>query len=216
MNDIAKNIKKLRQKKKLTQEELAEKLFVTRQAVSNWETGKNQPDVDMLKNLSEVLEVDIKDLLYGLPTDESRRKRFLFAIILCILAAAVWVILSLLWEGAMRRRVQFYDTHQAMIPILAVRPLAYCLTGAALSLWKELRPAKARVRCGLLAVGAALLGAYLFGMWAMYHGLGTYYYGWINWVGYYPWTFLIPGSLLFLGWPVKRGTSLPERKEEGT
>lgn len=41
MNDIGKNIKKLRQRNKLTQEELAETLRVTRQAVSNWETGKS-------------------------------------------------------------------------------------------------------------------------------------------------------------------------------
>ena len=42
MNDIMKNIKRLRQERGLTQEELAEKLHVTRQAVSNWETGVSQ------------------------------------------------------------------------------------------------------------------------------------------------------------------------------
>ena len=39
MSDIMKNIKRLRQRKGLTQEELGSKLHVTRQAVSNWETG---------------------------------------------------------------------------------------------------------------------------------------------------------------------------------
>lgn len=46
MNEVANSIKKLRQDKQLSQEQLAEQLHVTRQAVSNWETGKTQPDVD--------------------------------------------------------------------------------------------------------------------------------------------------------------------------
>ena len=63
MSDIMKNIKRLRQRKGLTQEELGSKLHVTRQAVSNWETGKNQPDIEILKSLAETLEVDVSELL---------------------------------------------------------------------------------------------------------------------------------------------------------
>ena len=46
MRDIGKNIRDLRTRKDMTQDELAEKLFVTRQTVSNYETGKSRPDVD--------------------------------------------------------------------------------------------------------------------------------------------------------------------------
>ncbi len=88
MSGIARNIKKLRQKKGLTQEELAEKLYVTRQAVSNWETGKNQPDVDTLKSLAEVLETDIKEVINGPAFDLDRRKRIRAAAVLCVLTAA--------------------------------------------------------------------------------------------------------------------------------
>ena len=42
MRDIGKNIRDLRVKQKMTQDELAEKLFVTRQTVSNYETGKRE------------------------------------------------------------------------------------------------------------------------------------------------------------------------------
>lgn len=42
MSEVSNSIKKLRQEKKLSQEELAEKLYVTRQAVSNWENGISQ------------------------------------------------------------------------------------------------------------------------------------------------------------------------------
>ena len=64
MNKIANNIKKYRQKQKMTQDELAEKLNVTRQAVSNWETGKTQPDIDTLAQIAEVFDISIEELIY--------------------------------------------------------------------------------------------------------------------------------------------------------
>ena len=59
MRDIGKNIKQLREENKLSQEQLAEKLFVTRQTVSNYETGRSRPDVEMLKKIAEVLDTDV-------------------------------------------------------------------------------------------------------------------------------------------------------------
>ena len=49
-------IYELRTKKGLSQEELAEKVFVTRQAVSRWETGETIPNIDTLKLLSKLFE----------------------------------------------------------------------------------------------------------------------------------------------------------------
>ena len=54
---------KLRTEKGLSQEELAEKLFVTRQAVSRWETGETQPNTETLKLLSGLFDVSINTLL---------------------------------------------------------------------------------------------------------------------------------------------------------
>ena len=65
MNAFDKNLKRLRIQRNLKQEELAEKLHVTRQTVSGWETGRRQPDLDMLKKLAEVLDIDMQELLYG-------------------------------------------------------------------------------------------------------------------------------------------------------
>ena len=45
-------IKSLREKKKMTQEELAEKIFVTGKAVSKWETGQGFPDISLVEPLS--------------------------------------------------------------------------------------------------------------------------------------------------------------------
>lgn len=53
----------LRTKKGLSQEELAEKVFVTRQAVSRWETGETTPNIDTLKLLSKFFDVSINTLL---------------------------------------------------------------------------------------------------------------------------------------------------------
>lgn len=56
-------ILKLRTGKGMSQDELAEKVFVTRQAVSRWETGLSVPDSDMLVSLSEALETPVSALL---------------------------------------------------------------------------------------------------------------------------------------------------------
>ena len=65
MNNIAANIKALRTARGLTQDVLAAQLHVTRQAVSNWENGKSQPDIDTLKNLAQALNVTAEELIYG-------------------------------------------------------------------------------------------------------------------------------------------------------
>lgn len=61
-------ILELRTQKGLSQEELAEKVFVTRQAVSRWETGETIPNIDTLKLLSELFDVSINTLL-GTPRE---------------------------------------------------------------------------------------------------------------------------------------------------
>ena len=47
----------------MSQEELAEKVFVTRQAVSRWETGETVPNIETLKLLSKLFDVSINTLL---------------------------------------------------------------------------------------------------------------------------------------------------------
>ena len=62
---IGKFIAQLRKEKKLTQDELAAKIPITRQAVSKWERGKTIPDPQTLLVLSDIFEVNINELLYG-------------------------------------------------------------------------------------------------------------------------------------------------------
>ena len=74
-------IHELRTRRSLSQDELAEKIFVTRQAVSRWENGETVPNVDTLKLLSKFFDVSINTLLgsprqlvcqcCGMPLDDS-------------------------------------------------------------------------------------------------------------------------------------------------
>ena len=62
---IGKYIKFLRERNNLTQEELAKKVPVTREAVSKWETGRRIPDIETLLILSNMFNVSIESLLSG-------------------------------------------------------------------------------------------------------------------------------------------------------
>ncbi len=63
MMDTKEMLLKLRTKFGLSQDELAEKVFVTRQAVSRWETGETTPNIETLKQLSKLYNVSINTLL---------------------------------------------------------------------------------------------------------------------------------------------------------
>ena len=58
-------LKELRKERNITQEQLADKMMVSRRTVSRWETGSNMPDLDILIDISEYYGVDLKDILNG-------------------------------------------------------------------------------------------------------------------------------------------------------
>ena len=66
MNTIGQNIAYFRKQKKMTQEELAEKMSVTAQAVSKWECDTSYPDITAIKTLSKVLGVTPTELINGI------------------------------------------------------------------------------------------------------------------------------------------------------
>ena len=61
--DIGKYLAELRKYYGVTQEELAVRVGVTRQAVSKWETGTTIPDIEILMNLSEIYGISINDII---------------------------------------------------------------------------------------------------------------------------------------------------------
>ena len=66
-------IKRLREEKKLTQSQLAERLGVSDKAVSKWETGKGYPDITLIEPLSQTLGVSVMELLSGSGISNSNR-----------------------------------------------------------------------------------------------------------------------------------------------
>lgn len=63
-NIVGACISRERKKAGLSQEALAEQLHVTRQTISNWESGKSLPDIESLKTLAQALNVPIERLIY--------------------------------------------------------------------------------------------------------------------------------------------------------
>lgn len=60
---LSKQIKKYRTETNLSQEELADKIYVSRQTISNWENEKNYPDIKSLVLMSEVFQVSLDNLV---------------------------------------------------------------------------------------------------------------------------------------------------------
>ena len=93
MANIAKNIRLLRTAQNMTQDQLAERLHVTRQTVSNYETGKSQPDIETIVRLAEALQADPNTLLYGIPTPPERKREYVKTAIAVVVAIFAVVIL---------------------------------------------------------------------------------------------------------------------------
>lgn len=64
-------VKELRKEKGLTQEQLAEQFNVSRRTVSRWETGSNLPELDILTEMADYYEVELRELLNGERKSES-------------------------------------------------------------------------------------------------------------------------------------------------
>ena len=61
--EFSEKLQKLRKSRNLTQEQLAEQLFVSRTAISKWESDRGYPNIDSLKAISEFFSVSIDELL---------------------------------------------------------------------------------------------------------------------------------------------------------
>lgn len=102
MEEVGKRIKELRLKNSLSQNELAEKVIITPQAVSKWERGISLPDITMIQKLSEIFDVSISYLLSGEEKDNNidfknrnKNKKYIY-IIIGVLILLVGIII---WLG---------------------------------------------------------------------------------------------------------------------
>ena len=93
--EIGKLIADARKKKKLTQQELAKILMVSDKAVSNWETGKNYPDLIYLKDISKYLDIDLINLIVDKHhKDYSKILKILFYVLMVILTTLIVFLLT--------------------------------------------------------------------------------------------------------------------------
>lgn len=72
MTPFSSQLKILRQAKNLSQEALAEQLFISRQAISKWENGDATPDLENLVKLAEIFKVSLDELVLGKKIDSNQ------------------------------------------------------------------------------------------------------------------------------------------------
>lgn len=124
MRDIGKNIRLARLHRKLTQDELAQKVHTTRQTISNYETGRSRPDVETLQRLADALGVELTELLDGEPSPDARRaalRRLCLMGAVALMLAGLWIYL----HAICLRQYQRGD----MVPLAAMlvaEPLLLC------------------------------------------------------------------------------------------
>lgn len=101
---IGDKLKNARLDKKLTQEEVAEKLFVSRQSISNWENNKTYPDIGNVIALSDLYQISLDELLKGSDNfmkhlEESTNivesnKKLIFIIVIALIAMIVMALFT--------------------------------------------------------------------------------------------------------------------------
>ena len=118
---VGKFIKELRIKNNLTQRELADKLNVTFQAVSKWENGKSIPDIAQLKEISNMFDVNIEELLNGKKDNKknnTNKKLWIIPIVLIIIGIIVGVIVNRNINFSFKK-ITTYDTSFSVTGSLA-------------------------------------------------------------------------------------------------
>lgn len=201
---IHKNIRCLRKQRGWTQEELAHRLFVTRQTVSLWELGKARPDVETLEKVAACFQVELTQVLYGPEHREDGMSRRLLIWGGVSSGAALLVILFFVWM----KEVFFHpEGHRipTMFPffgniyrflILYGTHLMALISGIALGwiLLPVIRPKRT-----LLWAGAGLLALALSVGYGVALIMNIPYWVLIAWdIQPYPWIFLPVGGVLGL------------------
>lgn len=117
--DFNEKLKQLRQNKKWTQEELAEKLFISRTAVSKWESGRGFPSIESLKAISQVFDISIDELLSNselisiAEKDKAQQQKRFQHLLLGILDCMVGLLLFLpIFGKAQGERIAFVNMWQ--------------------------------------------------------------------------------------------------------
>ena len=117
--EIEKKLKEARTNAGLTQEQVAEKIMVSRQTISNWENGKSLPDIVSILNLSDLYQISLDELLKGDTKMKEKiekdvkvakdNKRLILTTAILIFAVAIIYLISIFVGG------EFHDFCEAAI-----------------------------------------------------------------------------------------------------
>jgi|GEM_PF-293399 len=129
MNEIGKNIRFLRQQRNWNQDQLAESLHVTRQTVSNYETGRSRPDVEMLTALAEALNADVKEILYAPADRESHLRRLRRLAVSAVVTALLGILEAAGRAWGQQLMQESYIVSVSYLVVFLVHPLFYLLRG---------------------------------------------------------------------------------------
>ncbi len=128
MSPVSVNIKAIRLKKKLSLEEMSDRLFIEGQTVSDWENGEVKPDIDMLSKIADILDTDITTLIYGLPAPETRKKDIRQIIIAVCVLLVLGISLYFLSMTANKMKMHFVPELAVLIQIFLL-PLFWLVLG---------------------------------------------------------------------------------------
>ncbi len=207
MNAVSKNIRRLRTRDGISQETLAEKLSVTRQAVSNWETGKTQPDINTLVAIASAFGTDVNTLIYGKTArrDKSETVKYRRLIFIAGAVNVVFILLEIFLVPHFKDiATGSFNPLIYYVYIFFARPLWF--SGAAvlflsiLSLWKDIRITNQTFRKIILGAGLFLIGFYYLcaaNLFAAVLPFGTLFL--IKLAAVHHMLLFIPGTVLFFG-----------------
>lgn len=165
MAEFGENLKKVREEKGITQQTLADHLYVTRQAISRWEGGSRYPDIMTAKKMAQFLEVSLDDLLSdddmklyvekNAILDSSIAKRV--QIILITLAAMCSFVISLIYLSNyfIYDLIRFSSESEMVKSILLTATLGF---GCYAATKDKLNARIATVVCGIYLGTAVLTG----------------------------------------------------------
>ncbi len=165
---LGNRIKENRMRRGLKQEELAEKLFVSRQTISNYENGKTEPDLEMLGKLADALQVEMIDLIGDEKEDSKndKRKNLLRCGRWFLVLAIYGIIYYQLSQRAALYQKDSFDTAPLLILRLGILPLFYLGAGFLsmdfLSIVLKIKPLTKKVRKITFQVVLMLFVIYLF------------------------------------------------------
>lgn len=106
--ELGQHIKGHRARLSMSQEQLAEAIFVSRQTISNWETDRTYPDVQSLLLLSNLFDVSVDELIKGdveemkavLTNEAKRLNKLSIVVMVCGGAAVIWAVVTALLDAS--------------------------------------------------------------------------------------------------------------------